>query len=36
MSDITSQTLFEIIMNIRKKNFSSQEITKAFIDISEK
>ena len=36
MSDITSQTLFEIIMNIRKKKFSSQEITKAFIDRSEK
>ena len=36
MSDITSQTLFEIIKNIREKKISSQEITKAFIDRSEK
>ena len=36
MSDITSQTLSEIIKNIREKKFSSQEVTKAFIDRSEK
>ena len=32
MSDITSQTLFEIIKNIREKKISSQEVTKAFVD----
>ena len=36
MPDITSQTLSEIIKNIREKKFSSQEVTKAFIDRSEK
>ena len=36
MSDITSQTLFEIIKNIREKKLSSQEVTKAFVDRSEK
>ena len=36
MSDITSQTLSEIIKNIREKKFSSQEVTKAFIVRSEK
>ena len=30
MSDITSQTLSEIIKNIRGKKLSSQEVTKAF------
>ena len=28
MSDITSQTLSEIIKNIREKKFSSQEVQK--------
>ena len=36
MSDITSQTLSEIIKNIRGKKLSSQEVTKAFVDRSEK
>ena len=36
MSDITSQTLSEIIKNIREKKLSSQEVTKAFVDRSEK
>jgi aspartyl-tRNA(Asn)/glutamyl-tRNA(Gln) amidotransferase subunit A len=36
MSDITSQTLSEIIKNIREKKISSQEVTKAFVDRSEK
>ena len=36
MSDITSQTLCEIIKNIREKKLSSREVTKAFVDRSEK
>jgi aspartyl-tRNA(Asn)/glutamyl-tRNA(Gln) amidotransferase subunit A len=36
MPDITSQTLSEIIKNIREKKLSSQEVTKAFVDRSEK
>ena len=36
MSDITSQTLSEIVKNIREKKLSSQEVTKAFVDRSEK
>jgi len=36
MSDITSQTLSEIIKNIKEKKISSQEVTKAFVDRSEK
>ncbi|MAJ22611.1 MAG: aspartyl/glutamyl-tRNA amidotransferase subunit A [Candidatus Pelagibacter sp. TMED64] len=36
MNDITSQTLNELIKNIKDKNISSVEITKAFINRSEK
>ena len=36
MTDITFQTLSEIIKNIREKKISSQEVTKAFVDRSEK
>jgi aspartyl-tRNA(Asn)/glutamyl-tRNA(Gln) amidotransferase subunit A len=36
MSDITSQTLIELINNIKQKKISSLEITQAFIDRSMK
>ena len=36
MSDITSQSLFELTSNIKEKKLSSGEITKAFIDRAEK
>ena len=36
MSDVTSQSLFELISNIKEKKLSSREITKAFIDRAEK
>ncbi len=36
MSNITNQTLSEIINNIKSKKLSSQEVTKAFIERSEK
>ena len=36
MSDITSQSLSSLINNIKNKKLSSEEITKAFVDRSEK
>lgn len=36
MSDITSQSLFELTSNIKEKKLSSEEITKAFINRAEK
>ena len=36
MSNITNQTLWELIKNIKSKKLSSTEITKAFIERSEK
>ena len=36
MTEITSLSLFELIKNIKEKKISSQEITKSFIDRSEK
>ena len=36
MSDITKQSLTELVKNIKDKNLSSEEVTKAFIDRSEK
>ena len=36
MSDITKQSLTELVNNIKDKNLSSEEATKAFIDRSEK
>jgi len=36
MSDITSQSLTSLVKNIKDKKLSSEEITKAFIDRSEK
>ena len=36
MSNITNQTLSELIKNIKSKKLSSTEITKAFIERSEK
>ena len=36
MSDITSQTLVELVKNIKEKKISSEEITKAFIERGEK
>ena len=35
MSDITSQSLFELTSNIKEKKLSSEEITKAFINRAE-
>ena len=32
MSDIIHQSLTDLIKNIKEKNFSSEEITKAFIE----
>ena len=36
MTEITSLSLFELIKNIKEKKISSQEVTKSFIDRSEK
>jgi len=36
MPNITSQTLTELVKNIQEKKISSEEVTKAFIDRSEK
>ena len=36
MSDITKQSLTELVENIKNKNLSSTDVTKAFIDRSEK
>ena len=36
MSDITKQSLTELVVNIKDKKLSSTEVTKAFIDRSEK
>ena len=36
MSDITSQTLASLVKNIKEKKLSSEEVTKAFVDRSEK
>ena len=36
MTEITSLSLFELIKNIKEKKISSQDITKSFIDRSEK
>ena len=36
MSDITKQTLYELVNNIKEKKLSSSEVTQAFVDRSEK
>ena len=36
MSDITKLSLSELVKNIKEKKLSSEEVTKAFIDRSEK
>ena len=36
MSDITTQSLTSLVKNIKEKKLSSEEVTKAFIDRSEK
>ena len=36
MSDITSQSLTSLVSNIKNKKLSSEEVTKAFVDRSEK
>ena len=36
MSDITKQTLSELVNNIKEKKLSSSEITQAFVERSEK
>ena len=36
MSDITSQTLTSLVKNIKEKKLSSEEVTKAFVDRSER
>ena len=36
MSDITKQSLSELVKNIKDKKLSSEEVTRAFIDRSEK
>ena len=36
MSDITKQSLSELVENIKSKKLSSSDITKAFVDRSEK
>ena len=36
MSDIISQTLTSLVKNIKEKKLSSEEVTKAFVDRSEK
>ena len=35
MSDVTSQTLTELVKNIKEKKISSEETTKAFIERGE-
>ena len=35
MSDITKQSLSELVKNIKDKKLSSEEVTKAFINRSE-
>ena len=36
MSEITKQSLTELVENIKNKKLSSTDVTKAFIDRSEK
>ena len=36
MSDITSQSLTSLVKNIKEKKLSSEEVTKAFVDRSER
>ena len=36
MSDVTKQSLSDLVENIKNKNLSSSEVTKAFIERSEK
>ena len=36
MSDITKQSLSELVENIKSKKLSSIEVTKAFVERSEK
>ena len=36
MSDIIKQSLSELVKNIKAKNLSSEEVTNAFINRSEK
>ena len=36
MSDITKQSLSELVKNIKDKKISSEEVTQAFINRSEK
>ena len=36
MSDITKKSLSELVKNIKDKKLSSEEVTKAFIERSEK
>ena len=36
MSDITSQSLTSLVKNIKEKKLSSEEVTKAFVDRSQK
>ena len=36
MSDITKQSLSELVENIKSKKLSSSEVTKAFVERSEK
>ena len=36
MSNITSQSLTSLVKNIKDKKLSSEDITKAFVDRSEK
>ena len=36
MSDITKQTLSELVTNIKEKKLSSEEVTNSYIDRSKK
>ena len=36
MSDITSQSLTSLVKNIKEKKLSSEDVTKAFVERSEK
>jgi len=36
MSDITTQSLTSLVKNIKNKKLSSEEVTQAFVDRSEK
>ena len=36
MSEITKLNLFDLVNNIKNKKISSEEVTKAFIERSEK